>query len=81
MTTLSDLLSVMTPTERAQFDTIQSAVAAGLITPAERKAAITLAKTDKPAFAALVKTLRSRLAGSSKAGQKRRAETKATRLQ
>lgn len=80
MTTLSDLLSVMTPTERAQFDTIQAAVAAGLITQTERKAAIQLAKSDKSAFAALVKTLRGRLAGSSKAG-KRRAETKAMSLQ
>lgn len=74
MTTLAVLLSVMTPTERAQFDTIQAAVAAGLITPTERKAAITLARNDKAQFATLVKTLRSRLAGSTKAGQKRRAE-------
>lgn len=74
MTTLSDLLSVMTPAERAQFDTIQAAVAAGLITQTERKAAISLARNDKAQFAALVKTLRSRLAGSTKAGQKRRAE-------
>ena len=76
MTTLSDLLSVMTPTERSQFDTIQAAVAAGLITPAERKAAITLAKSDKPKFAALVKRLRGRLASSSRVKQNKRASSK-----
>lgn len=75
MSTLSDLLSVMTPTERAQFDTIQAAVAAGLITQAERKAALALARNDKAQFAALVKTLRLRLAGS-KAGQNKRANSK-----
>lgn len=66
MTTLSDLLSVMTPTERSQFDTIQAAVAAGLITQAERHSLTDLARTNRSEFDRLVGNLSARLTAASR---------------
>lgn len=39
---LTDLLNAMTPAERATYDTVQRAVAAGVLTPTERASLKTL---------------------------------------
>ena len=59
--TLTNLISSMTPTEQAQFLTIQRAVAAGLITSAERHSLTDLARTNRSEFDRLVGSLSARL--------------------
>ena len=61
---LRQLLDSMTPAERNQFDTIQAATAAGLLTNAER--ASIAQRPTVPGWAAFVDDLRLRLAANSR---------------
>lgn len=64
--TLTNLLSSMTDNERSQFLTIQRAVAAGLITSAERHSLTDLARTNRSEFDRLVGNLSARLTAASR---------------
>ncbi len=61
---LADLLAMMTPEERAQYDIIQAATAAHLLTAAER--ANIAQRPNDPGWPGFVDTLRARLAASQR---------------
>lgn len=61
---LSDLLAMMTPEERAQYDTIQAAAAANLLTAAER--ANIGQRPNDPGWSQFVADVRGRLAASQR---------------
>lgn len=66
---LTTLLDHMTPAERSQFDTVNRAINAGLLTPAERSNIAERAK--QPDWVQFVDDLRRRLVANSRTNVRR----------